>query len=218
MPELPEVEIVARRATTALAGRPIARVAVVGVNALRSLDPPPGVLDGTTLTRVLRRGKLLLLDTDGDHLLLMHLMTGGALRWKGASTPRDRSLRLVVTFDDDGPALRLRERGTRQAAWVRAVTRADLLARGRPGARAARPRGLVAGRIRRGGRRRCRNTRRGRWPGRAQADQRAPGGRDPGRPRRRAAADRRRPQGTAAAARAAARSTRAGGHRAHVER
>ena len=127
MPELPEVEIVARRAAAALAGRRIAAVSVVGFNALRSLDPPPGSLDGAVLTGVRRRGKLLLLDTDGDHLLLVHLMTGGGLTWKaGKVNLRDRAMRLVVTFDDDGPALRARERGTRQAMWVRAVRRADL--------------------------------------------------------------------------------------------
>ena len=127
MPELPEVEIVARRASTALAGRRIAAVSVVGFNALRSLDPPPGSLDGAVLTGVRRRGKLLLFDTDGDHLLLVHLMTGGGLTWKaGKVNLRDRSMRLVITFDDDGPALRARERGTRQAMWVRAVRRADL--------------------------------------------------------------------------------------------
>lgn len=126
MPELPEVEIIARRASAALTGRRIASVSVVGANALRSIDPPPGVVEGATVTGVRRRGKLLLLDTDGDHLLLVHLMTGGALRWSGDSSPRDRSLRLRLRFDDDGPLLRMRERGTRQAAWVRAVTREQL--------------------------------------------------------------------------------------------
>ncbi len=129
MPELPEVEIVARRASTALSGRRIKAVSVVGFNALRSLDPPPGSLDGAVLTGVRRRGKLLLFDTDGDYLLLVHLMTGGGLTWKaGKVNLRDRAMRLVVTFDDDGPSLRARERGTRQAMWVRAIRRADLLA------------------------------------------------------------------------------------------
>ncbi|MBJ7471584.1 MAG: DNA-formamidopyrimidine glycosylase [Solirubrobacteraceae bacterium] len=127
MPELPEVEIVARRATAALAGRRITSVSVVGFNALRSLDPPPGVLEGATVTEVQRRGKLLLLDTDGDHLLLIHLMTGGGMTWKaGKVNPRDRAMRVVVRFDDDDPPLRIRERGTRQAMWVRAIRRADL--------------------------------------------------------------------------------------------
>lgn len=127
MPELPEVEIVARRASAALSGRRIASVSVVGFNALRSLDPPPTVLDGATVTGVLRRSKLLLIDTDGDHLLLIHLMTGGGMTWKaGKVNPRDRAMRVVIGFDDDLPPLRIRERGTRQAMWVRAIRRADL--------------------------------------------------------------------------------------------
>lgn len=126
MPELPEVEIIARRAGAALTGRSIASVLVPGLNALRSLDPPPDALVGSTVTGVLRRGKLLLIDTDGEHLLLLHLMTGGALRWSGDVSLKDRALRLIVRFEDEGPALRMRERGTRQAAWLRAVRRADL--------------------------------------------------------------------------------------------
>jgi formamidopyrimidine-DNA glycosylase len=126
VPELPEVEIVARRATTAHAGRRIAAISVPGINALRSLDPPPASLEGAVLTGVRRRGKLLLFDTDGDHLLLVHLMTGGGIRWKGESSPRDRSLRFTIRFDDDGPILRTRERGTRNAMWVRAIRRTEL--------------------------------------------------------------------------------------------
>lgn len=127
MPELPEVEIVARRATTALQGRRIASLMVPGLNALRSIDPPPAVLEGATVIAVRRRGKLLLLDTDGDHLLLIHLMTGGGMTWKaGKVNPRDRAMRVVLRLDDDEPPLRIRERGTRQAMWVRAVRRADL--------------------------------------------------------------------------------------------
>lgn len=127
MPELPEVEIVARRATTALAGRTMTSLLVPGLNALRSIDPPPGVLEGSSVTAVRRRGKLLLLDTDGDHLLLIHLMTGGGMTWKdGKISPRDRSMRVIVKFDDELPALRIRERGTRQAMWVRAITREQL--------------------------------------------------------------------------------------------
>lgn len=127
MPELPEVEIVARRATSAIAGRTIAAVMVPGINALRSLDPPPDALVGSVVTGVRRRGKLLLVDTDGDHLLLIHLMTGGGMTWKpGKINPRDRAMRVIIRFDDDGEPLRIRERGTRQAMWLRAIRRADL--------------------------------------------------------------------------------------------
>lgn len=127
MPELPEVEIVARRATAALQGRRIASLMVPGLNALRSIDPPPAVLEGATVTGMQRRGKLLLLDTDGDHLLLIHLMTGGGMTWKaGKVNPRDRAMRVVLRLDDEDPPLRIRERGTRQAMWVRAIARADL--------------------------------------------------------------------------------------------
>jgi formamidopyrimidine-DNA glycosylase len=124
VPELPEVEIIARRATAATIGRTISEISVPGVNALRSFTPPPGALVGSTVTGVQRRGKLLWLRTDGEFGLLIHLMTGGSLRFSGESSIKDRSIRLVIRFGDGEP-LRMRERGTRQAAWVRAAPHAE---------------------------------------------------------------------------------------------
>lgn len=121
------MEIVARRASSALGGRTIAAVMVPGLNALRSIEPPPSALEGSVVTAVRRRGKLLLLETGGEHLLLIHLMTGGGMTWKdGKVGPRDRAMRVVVRFDDALPPLRIRERGTRQAMWVRVITREAL--------------------------------------------------------------------------------------------
>jgi formamidopyrimidine-DNA glycosylase len=126
MPELPEMEITARRLDAALAGERIESVLAPGINALKTFDPPLRVLDGATFTGARRRGKLLMLDVDtperGPLTLLIHLMSAGRMQMfaKRASL-RDRTARLLVRLSEDRE-LRLREFGTRQAAWVKLLT------------------------------------------------------------------------------------------------
>ena len=119
MPELPEVEITARRLDAALRGVEVESVLAPGVNALRSFDPPLSALEGRAIAGVGRRGKLFLVEFAGDLTLLVHLMSAGRLQLfeKRAGT-RDRTSRLLVRLPGDRE-LRLREFGTKQAAWVK---------------------------------------------------------------------------------------------------
>jgi formamidopyrimidine-DNA glycosylase len=124
VPELPEVEIVARRIGAAVAGVDIVSTLAPGINALKTFDPPLHALDGTTLTGVSRRGKHLLVHADNDLVLLIHLMSAGRLQLFDQSAGlRDRSSRVLLRLED-GRELRLREFGKKQAAWARLV-RAD---------------------------------------------------------------------------------------------
>jgi formamidopyrimidine-DNA glycosylase len=121
MPELPEMEIAARRLDAALPGLVVESVTTPGLNVLKTFDPPLGALDGRELTGVRRRGKLLLLDA-GELTLLMHLMSAGRLQLLDKRAgPRDRTSRLLVRLPE-GRELRLREFGTRQAAWAKLLT------------------------------------------------------------------------------------------------
>jgi formamidopyrimidine-DNA glycosylase len=119
VPELPEVEITARRLSAAVAGARVESALAPGVNALRSFDPPLGALEGRALLGVRRRGKMLVVDLEGRFSALVHLMSAGRLQlFDKRAGPRDRTSRLLVRLDD-GRELRLREFGTRQAAWVK---------------------------------------------------------------------------------------------------
>ena len=64
MPELPEMEIVARRLDAALPGETIESALAPGINALKTFDPPLHALEGRAFTGVSRRGKLLMLELD----------------------------------------------------------------------------------------------------------------------------------------------------------
>jgi len=115
---------VARRLNTALSGAEIEGALAPGINALKTFDPPLEALVGRTVTAVRRRGKNLVVDVSGDLSLLMHLMSAGRLQlYDVHAKPRDRSSRLLVRLTD-GRELRLREFGTRQAAWVKLLATA----------------------------------------------------------------------------------------------
>ena len=126
MPELPEVEITARLIGAATAGAEIESVLTPGINALRSFDPPLSTVAGRRLTGASRRGKLFVVGVEGDLALLIHLMSAGRLQlFDTRASLRDRASRLLVRLTD-GRELRLREFGTKQAAWVKLLTSQDL--------------------------------------------------------------------------------------------
>ena len=124
MPELPEVEITARRLHAALRGATIESTLAPGINALKTFDPPLHAIDGAAIEAVRRRGKHVVVDVAGGLALLVHLMSAGRLQlYDKRASLRDRTSRLLVRIED-GRELRLREFGTKQRAWVK-VLRAD---------------------------------------------------------------------------------------------
>ncbi len=81
MPELPEVESIRRTLAPHLLGR---RVAAVKIHVGRMIKHPgeeafAAALTGRVINNLLRRGKYLLFDLDGDKLLVVHLRMTGAL-------------------------------------------------------------------------------------------------------------------------------------------
>jgi len=90
MPELPEVEVTRRGIEKRLVGRRLTR-AVLRVPSLR-YPLPAGLaerLAGRTLAAAKRRGKYLLLEFDGGHLLI-HLGMSGSLRFVSPTAPAGR--------------------------------------------------------------------------------------------------------------------------------
>jgi formamidopyrimidine-DNA glycosylase len=132
MPELPEVEITARLLHGALAGAEIESALAPGINALKTFDPPLSVLAGQKIAGVDRRGKQFVVRVAGDGrdgielVLLIHLMSAGRLQlYDKHAGPRDRTSRLLVRVAD-GRELRLREFGSKQAAWVKLLRAEEL--------------------------------------------------------------------------------------------
>jgi formamidopyrimidine-DNA glycosylase len=148
MPELPEVEITARRLDGALQGAEIVSALAPGVKAMRTFDPPLSALEGQRIEGVGRRGKHFVIETDGPAhplVLVIHLMSAGRLQlYDRRAGPKDKTSRLLVRLllkegqegraredsEADGAGrggeLRLREFGSKQAAWVKLLRREDL--------------------------------------------------------------------------------------------
>jgi formamidopyrimidine-DNA glycosylase len=131
VPELPEVEITARLLDGALRGARIESALAPGINALRTFAPPLSALEGERVEGIRRRGKNLIVDASGGLSLLLHLMSAGRLQlYDKRAGPRDRTSRLLVRLS--GPhgegerELRLREFGSKQAAWVKLLPTAEL--------------------------------------------------------------------------------------------
>jgi len=118
VPELPEVEITARRLTRTLGGQPVESALAPGMVTMRTFAPPLEALAGVELERVGRIGKLLVVQV-GDLALLIHLMSAGRLQlFEKRASLRDKRSRLLLRFPGERE-LRLREFGTQQRAWAK---------------------------------------------------------------------------------------------------
>jgi formamidopyrimidine-DNA glycosylase len=122
MPELPEVEIAARRIGAALEGAEVESTASPGMVALKTFDPPLSALAGMKVEGTGRVGKMPIVRfTGGDEPLdlLVHLMSAGRLQvFDKRASLKDRASRVLIRLAD-GRELRLREFGTKQRAWAK---------------------------------------------------------------------------------------------------
>ena len=118
MPELPEVEIAARRLRAGAAGARVESALAPGMVTMKTFEPPLDAIAGATIEDIRRRGKMFVVEL-GELALLIHLMSAGRLQlWDARASLRDRASRLLVRLDD-GRELRLREFGTQQRAWAK---------------------------------------------------------------------------------------------------
>jgi formamidopyrimidine-DNA glycosylase len=125
MPELPEVEIAARRLNAALEDAEIESALAPGMVALKSFEPPLDAIVGETIGGVRRIGKMPVVEI-GDLALLVHMMSAGRLQlFDKRASLKDRRSRVLVRLAD-GRELRLREFGTKQRAWAKLMPAGDV--------------------------------------------------------------------------------------------
>ena len=124
MPELPEVEALARFLRERTVGHEVAAVDLGSISALKTFSPAPADLVGRTVTDVERHGKWLDLTISGPHLVF-HLARAGWVRWydkapTGPVRPGKSTLALRVRLVD-GAGFDLTEAGTRKRLAVHVV-------------------------------------------------------------------------------------------------
>lgn len=102
MPELPDVETVARMLRRRVRGRRIRRVRILTPATVRSPDPVTftSVLRGRRVRGIGRRGKYLLIGLDGDLTLVVHLRMTGDFQVASARAPLPRHARVVFNLAD----------------------------------------------------------------------------------------------------------------------
>ncbi len=131
MPELPEVEIAARRLDAALAGATVESALAPGMVALKSVKPPLDAVVGLEVSGVRRVGKMPVIEfghADDRLALLVHMMSAGRLQlFDKRASLRDRASRILIRLED-GRELRLREFGTKQRAWGKLMPIGDVAA------------------------------------------------------------------------------------------
>ncbi len=128
MPELPEVESLRRVLRRSALGRSItdARIREIALRRRRTPDFAERVR-GRTIHEIRRRAKYLILDLDGDDVLLFHLGMSGSLTHRGRGfdnsefDPRHDHVDFIL---DDGSHLVFND--PRRFGMVRLVARADL--------------------------------------------------------------------------------------------
>ena len=128
MPELPEIEALAHHLREHAIYRPVARVDVASMSAVKTFDPTVQSLAGRVVTGAARYGKFLSVefaDRPDDHLhLITHLSRAGWMRWHdtaGATPPKPGRgpLELRVHLDHvGGPGFDLTEAGTQKRLAV----------------------------------------------------------------------------------------------------
>ena len=139
MPELPEVETVARDLAPRVIGARIVDAAVLWERTIRHPLPPErfvAELRGATITRVGRRAKTVLIHLDDGRVLTVALRMTGALLVVPGGTAEDRHARVVFQLAD-GRELRYRD--------PRKFGRIGLWEGGSLRARPRRPRGRRVG-------------------------------------------------------------------------
>jgi formamidopyrimidine-DNA glycosylase len=132
VPELPEIEALAHHLREHAIYRPVARVDVASMSAVKTFDPPVQSLAGRVVTGAARYGKFLSVEfldgagggeAGGLHLVT-HLSRAGWMRWHDSSTttppkPGRGPLELRVHLDHaGGPGFDLTEAGTQKRLAV----------------------------------------------------------------------------------------------------
>jgi formamidopyrimidine-DNA glycosylase len=101
MPEMPEVETIARRLRKKIVGKRITNVQLSGLALRRPLDGDfAGRLLGRRVRRILRRGKYLVVELEPRAFWLIHLGMSGRILYHIGPEAGTRHTHVIVRFSD----------------------------------------------------------------------------------------------------------------------
>ncbi len=117
MPELPDIVVYIEALERRVVGKTLRGVRIASPSVLRTFDPPYDAPVGLDVVGLLRVGKRIVFEFEGELFLVIHLMVAGRLRWEepGKAIPKKVGL---AAFDFDDGSLILTEQGTRRRAGI----------------------------------------------------------------------------------------------------
>jgi formamidopyrimidine-DNA glycosylase len=122
VPELPEMEAWRRALDDPVSAFPIVKAGPAHIATLKTFDPPLSALEGRQLAGTKRRAKRLLFPTtDGELVVLVHLMTAGRLKYLEAGEAGPKTPAFQLAFEG-GARLVLTEAGAKKRAGVWLLT------------------------------------------------------------------------------------------------
>jgi formamidopyrimidine-DNA glycosylase len=132
MPELPDIALDLHALEPRIVGHRVEGVRLASPFLLRSIDPPLDTVRGRTIVRLLRLGKRIAFEAEGELFLVFHLMIAGRFRWKVPRAPIPGRVGLLA-LDFEHGALVLTEAGSKRRASLHVVAGADALTEHDPG-------------------------------------------------------------------------------------
>ena len=132
MPELPDVDLYVHALRPRIVGQAIRAIRLSTPFLLRSVEPPLASAEGRPVMSVSRLGKRIVIETEGELFLVIHLMIAGRFRWKPPGTKVPGKVGLLAV-DFDGGTLILTEAGSKRRASLHVVQGREALAQHDPG-------------------------------------------------------------------------------------
>jgi len=132
VPELPDIVVYLEALAPRVVGHAPVRVRMLSPFVLRSVAPPPQVLEGVRVTGLQRIGKRIVLVFEQERYLVIHLRVAGRLHWfTGGAKPPARIT--LATLEFAHGTLALTEAGSKRRASLNVVAGAAPLAALDPG-------------------------------------------------------------------------------------
>ena len=121
MPELPDIAAYIGALESHIVGQPLEQIRLASAFLLRTTQPPISSVEGRIVRELRRVGKRIVIGTDNDLWLALHLMIAGRLHWR---TPAAKLVgrQSLAAFDFPNGSLVLTEAGTKRRASLHVLT------------------------------------------------------------------------------------------------
>jgi formamidopyrimidine-DNA glycosylase len=125
MPELPEVETIVRGLSVKLKGLRVESYKILLSSILRTKNVSlKGKLQGHSVTDVRRRGKMILIEFDGNLCLIIHLKMTGRLLFCSREVPYDKHVHFILRFKGQEKELRFQD--ARKFGFISCLCSSDI--------------------------------------------------------------------------------------------